>query len=129
MKRIYFNDTGLVCERKPYNIPIVDRFYYIEVTDQEYEKTLNVTDGAYWRVVNGNLVEEVFDPNAYKIAKTQNEIDLLKKEIIKTKEDVEQVVLFGMERPDFEQKVQRSVEIILRLRVLEARIKELKGEQ
>ena len=73
-------------------------------------------------------VESVYDGVAFKISKTQQEINALKEEIVKTKEDVEQVILFGMERPDFEQKKQRSVEIILRLRVLEARLKELKGE-
>ena len=128
MKKIYFNETGWVCERAPYNIPVVNKSYYIEVTDEEYTKTLVVTNGAAWKVVNGELVESVYDGVAFKISKTQQEINALKEEIVKTKEGVEQVILFGMERPDFEQKKQRSVEIILRLRVLEARLKELKGE-
>lgn len=128
MKKIYFNETGWVCERAPYNIPVFDKSYYIEVTDEEYTKTLVVTNGAAWKVVNGELVESVYDGVAFKISKTQQEIDALKEEIVKTKEDVEQVILFCMERPDFEQKKQRSVEIILRLRVLEQRLKELSKE-
>lgn len=128
MKKIYFNETGWVCERAPYNIPVVNKSYYIEVTDEEYTKTLVVTNGAAWKVVNGELVESVYDGVAFKISKTQQEINALKEEIVKTKEDVEQVILFGMERPDFEQKKQRSVEIILRLRVLEQRLKELSKE-
>lgn len=128
MKKIYFNETGWVCERAPYNIPVVNKSYYIEVTDAEYTKTLVVTNGAAWKVVNGELVESVYDGVAFKISKTQQEINALKEEIVKTKEDVEQVILFGMERPDFEQKKQRSVEIILRLRVLEQRLKELSKE-
>lgn len=46
-------------------------------------------------------------------------IFLLKKELQKIKEDVEQVELFGMERTDFETKKQRCIEIILQLRGLE----------
>ena len=128
MKKIYFNETGWVCERAPYNIPVANKSYYIEATDEEYTKTLVVTNGAAWKVVNGELVESVYDGVAFKISKTQQEINALKEEIVKTKEDVEQVILFGMERPDFERKKQRSVEIILRLRVLEARLKELSKE-
>lgn len=48
-----------------------------------------------------------------------NQITALKAELQKCKEDVEQVVLFGMVRDDYEAKKTRCVEIILELRALE----------
>lgn len=47
------------------------------------------------------------------------QIQALKQELVKWKEDVEQVELFGMERADYEQKKTRCAEIILELRELE----------
>jgi len=42
----------------------------------------------------------------------------------KYKEDVEQVLLFGMERNDFEEKKQKCRDIVLELRKLEEKAKE-----
>lgn len=49
----------------------------------------------------------------------------LKIDLIKYKEDVEQVELFGMQRADYEQKKAQCVAIIEELRALET---QLKGE-
>lgn len=52
-------------------------------------------------------------------------INFKKQQLIKYKEDVEQVELFGMQREDYEQKKAQCVQIIQELRQLEA---QLRGE-
>lgn len=51
-------------------------------------------------------------------------INELKHQILKYKEDVEQVELFGMQRDDYEEKKEMCKNIILELRELEAQLKE-----
>lgn len=119
MERIYYNSDGWVCERIPQEIPIDNLNRYIEVSYEEYEKTLFADLGKAWRVVNGRLVQDIYDNSLYNEQQKMQEIMMLKQEIIKAKEDVEQVELFGMPRDDYEQKKARCVEIIERLRVLE----------
>lgn len=60
-----------------------------------------------------------------RVAKQEkiNRIAELKKQIVKYKEDVEQVELFGMERQDYEEKKQLCVQIIQELKELEAELK------
>ena len=126
MQKVYYNKDGWVCQRYPDFMPIENEALYIEVSDEAYNDTFGTVGGYAWRVVNGKLQQEIYDRTVYQINQTQNEIAELKAEIIKTKEDVEQVELFGMERSDYTQKKARCVEIIQRLRVLEARLEELK---
>lgn len=126
MEKIYYNKDGWICQRYPYNLPIENENLFIEVNQKDYAKTFVIAYGKNWRVVNGKLVEVIYDTEKYKLLETQKEIYQLKDEIAKIKEDVEQVELFGMERSDYTQKKARCVEIIQRLRVLEARLEELK---
>lgn len=56
-------------------------------------------------------------------------IQKLKLDIKPYKEDVEQVVLFGMERTDFEQKKEYCKNIILELRSLEKQLKQLENNE
>lgn len=51
--------------------------------------------------------------------KKSYQMTMLKTELAKAKEDVEQVILFNMHRDDFEQKQKRCAEIIEELRELE----------
>lgn len=120
MEKIYYNNQGWVCKRYPYDITIDDENRYIEVDEETYSKTLCCAAGKAWRVVNGTLQEQVYNESEYDKQQALTEITTLKEEIIKCKEDVEQVELFGMERSDYEQKKARCVEIVLRLRELEA---------
>lgn len=126
MKKIFYNNQGWVCQRYPYDLPIENENLYIEVSEQEYEKTMSSNAGMAWRVVKGKLEQAVYDNKDYSKSQIEQEIATLKNEIAKIKEDVEQVELFGMERSDYTQKKARCVEIIQRLRVLEARLEELK---
>lgn len=49
----------------------------------------------------------------------QKQIAELKSQLIKYKEDVEQVDLFGMQREDYEEKKQLCANLVLQLRELE----------
>lgn len=119
MEKIYYNNEGWVCQRYPYDLEIEDENQFIEVDEQAYEKTLTCSVGMAWRVVDGKLEEQVYNQSEVDKSLIEEEISNLKQEIAKAKEDVEQVELFGMERQDYEQKKQRCVEIINRLRILE----------
>ena len=55
---------------------------------------------------------------------TQKQIEQLKGQLQKYKEDVEQVELFGMQREDYEQKKELCKNIVLQSRELEAQIKD-----
>ena len=53
MKKIYYNESGWVCKRYPYNIPIEDENRYIEVEDDG--ETYYAPQYHAWRVVDGKL--------------------------------------------------------------------------
>ena len=63
--------------------------------------------------------DDVFVGKNYYTNKYKSEIFILKEELGKYKEDVEQVELFGMERADYQEKKTRCAEIIIELRKLE----------
>ena len=128
MKKLYYTNDGWVCNRQPYMIPVEDSELYIEVSDDVYYDTMFAQQGMAWRIVRKKLVQEIYNKDDYQRGKIRQEIYELKQEIIKAKEDVEQVELFHMERTDYERKKARCVEIVLRLRELEARLKELSKE-
>lgn len=128
MEKIYYNAQGWVCQRYPYDLPIENENLYIEVSEQEYEQTMSSNVGMAWRVVKGKLEQAVYNNEDYSKSQIEQEIATLKNEIAHIKEDVEQVELFGIERQDYERKKARCVEIILRLRELEARLKEMTKE-
>lgn len=72
---------------------------------------------------NDNLSFSVEKYNARKQGEFNNQrILVLKAELAKYKEDVEQVELFGMERTDYEEKKKRCAEIIKELRILEKEV-------
>lgn len=128
MHKLYYTNDGWICNRQPYMIPIQNNELYIEVSDDVYYDTLFARTGMAWRIVKKNIVQEIYDKTAYQKDQIRQEIHELKAEIIKAKEDVEQVELFGMERQDYDRKKARCVEIILRLRELEARLNEMLKE-
>ena len=55
--------------------------------------------------------------------KIYSEIYSIKETLQKYKEDVEQVELFGMERKDYEEKKKACVDMVIRLRELEKKVK------
>ena len=60
LQKVYYDKDGWVCERYPRDIPIDDKNRYIEVSSDEYMKTLSVQSSHAWRVVDGKLVVEKY---------------------------------------------------------------------
>lgn len=96
-------------------IPFNEEEPWVEVDDETLQKIMQNKIVAK----NGQLVDNTSNINA--VARIKE----LKQQIVKFKEDVEQVELFGMERADYEEKKAQCVQIIEELRALEA---QLKGE-
>lgn len=63
---------------------------------------------------DGVFVGKNYYPNKYR-----NDIFLLKQELAKNKEYIEQVEVFGLERDDYEEIKNKCAEIILNIRKLE----------
>ena len=57
IKIYYQKDTGYLCLRYPYDIPVDDNCTFIEVDEQTYNNTLACEVGNTWAVVNGELKE------------------------------------------------------------------------
>lgn len=120
MEKIYYNEVGWVCNRHPNNFEIDNEEHYIEVDDETASKTYVTQSGYAWRVVNGELVNEVYDQSVVNEQKTVDDISDLKSELAHIKEDIEQET-FGIVREDFAEKKARAAEIINELRVLEGK--------
>lgn len=120
MKKIFYNQDGWVCNRYPNDFPVDDENRFIEVDEETEEKTLYTDIGYAWRIVNGELVNEVFNQSIVDKQETERRIDDLKTELAKIKEDIEQEA-FGLVRDDFAEKKARAAEIINELRVLEGK--------
>lgn len=119
MQKIFYDKDGWVCQRYPHDIPIDDETRFIEVDDDEYEKTFSCPCHFSWRVVNNLLTCEQYEDES------QEELDVLKisalkVELEKIKEDIEQET-FGLVRDDFAEKKLRAAEIVNELRMLEGK--------
>lgn len=77
--KIYFNNDGWVCERHPTNFPVEDETLYLEVGEEEAQKTYSTRLGYAWRVVNGNLVNEVYDNSVLREQERNSEIEEIEK--------------------------------------------------
>ena len=82
MEKIYYKkDTGYVCERYPYDIPVDNNCDFIEVSDETYQETCFCEVGRTWAVINGELkiidmpgMEE--DPEVIEYKNRQHTTDL-----------------------------------------------------
>lgn len=63
MEKVYFNKEGWVCNRHPYNFEIDDENSYIELDELESSKTYVSETGKAWKVINNELVLDVYDAN------------------------------------------------------------------
>lgn len=70
MKIYYQKETGIICERYPKDLAINDDCLELEVTDVEYEETLQCEYGKIWVVKDGTLTtiddEETINSAEYK---------------------------------------------------------------
>jgi hypothetical protein len=60
--KIYYNKNGWVCERYPYDIAITDEANCLEVDEDTFNKTLEAENHFAWRVVDGKLSHERYEP-------------------------------------------------------------------
>lgn len=109
----------------------VDIYYYeneYNVLEDELPKgaTLyeHIPEPCQFDLAQEDFVNGVFDLDKWTLRTGRNgvKILLLKEQLNKYKEDVEQVDLFGMTREDYEQKKQTCSNIILELRRLEGKV-------
>lgn len=59
MATIKYNKDGWVCDRYPYDL--TDYYGEMEVTEEEFNETMQSQQYYAWRVVNGELVQEQYE--------------------------------------------------------------------
>lgn len=78
MVKIYYNKNGDVCDRYPNNYPIDDENRYIEVSEEDEERTLGAPLGMKWHIDNGILVlvddQEMKNSEEYKQMMKENQL-------------------------------------------------------
>ena len=88
MEIFYDKITKKLCNRYPYDIKQSTDSGVIDVTDDEYQKTLCAPYGFYWAVNNGKLElledTEITSSSVYKIEQYNNEISDLKEYLTNT---------------------------------------------
>lgn len=76
--KIFYNEEGWVCERYPQDIPVTDTNRFVEVDENIGAKTYSSQIGQAWRVVNGELQEQIYNVDDYNLAYNEAEIQALK---------------------------------------------------
>lgn len=69
--KIYYNkESGIICERYPKDLIVDDNCSELEVTDKEYEETLQCEYGKVWAIKNGILTtiddEDIINTDEYR---------------------------------------------------------------
>ena len=87
--KVYYNkETGYLCNRYPKDIEVKDDTPFIELTEEEADKTYCVEYGKFWAVKDGKLCLaddiEVINSQEYKNMLKENEIDSLKQYLTET---------------------------------------------
>ena len=60
--KIHYNKDGWLCDRYPYDLPIYKEECHIEVDEVTWGKTFSCDSHFSWRVVDGKLVHERYEP-------------------------------------------------------------------
>ena len=88
MVKIHYNKNGDVCNRYPNNYPIDDENRYIEVSEEDEERTLGAPLGMKWHIDNGVLVlvddQEMKNSEEYKQMIKENQLAELKQYLAET---------------------------------------------
>ena len=131
MEKIYYNKDGWVCERVPQEIPIDDPNRYIEVDDADYANTLTAENGKAWRVVNNELVEEIYDENVYNANNNLDEMEALKNwfnEYYTIQEQkLRRLHTIGKSTDDGQDPYQELIKLYNQAEINRAKIQELEG--
>ncbi len=64
MNKIYFTAEGWVCGRAPQMFEIDDETRFIAVDDEAYNSTFITATGYAWRVIDGQLINDIYDKAA-----------------------------------------------------------------
>ena len=59
--RVYYTSEGWLCELGTANIPIENESQYIDIPYEIYDNIKYLHEGYCWRLVNGELVEELYN--------------------------------------------------------------------
>lgn len=82
VKIYYDKETGYLCNRYPKDIEVKKDTPFIEVSEEEANKTYSIVYGKFWAVKNGELCIvddlEVINSDEYKNILKEQEIILLK---------------------------------------------------
>lgn len=88
IKIYYDKETGYLCNRYPKDIEVKKDTPFIEIDEEEANKTYSVQYGKFWAVKNGELCIvddlEVINSQEYKNMLKENEIDSLKQYLSET---------------------------------------------
>lgn len=88
IKIYYDKETGYLCNRYPKDIEVKKDTPFIEVNEEEADKTYCVEYGKFWAVRDNKLVKvddvEVINSQEYKDMLKENEIDSLKQYLSET---------------------------------------------
>lgn len=88
IKIYYDKETGYLCNRYPKDIEVKSDTPFIEVDEEEVDKTYCVEYGKFWAVRDNKLVKvddvEVINSQEYKDMLKENEIDSLKQYLSET---------------------------------------------
>ena len=88
IKIYYDKETGYLCNRYPKDIEVKSDTPFIEIDEEEANKTYCVEYGKFWAVRDNKLVKvddvEVINSQEYKNMLKENEIDSLKQYLSET---------------------------------------------
>ena len=133
IKIYYDKETGYLCNRYPKDIEVKKDTPFIEVDEEEADKTYCVEYGKFWAVSDNKLVKvddvEVINSQEYKNMLKETEIDSLKQYLTETdyvitklnEAKIEDEELFNSLKAEYS-------DILAKRKEARARINELEGK-
>lgn len=84
MNKLYYNKDGWVCDRYPYDLACENKdTQFIEIDDDEFNKTFCAEQYHAWRVVNGKLEMQEYEQQPQSEINA-NRIQELKEKLLET---------------------------------------------
>ena len=125
MEKVYFNQDGWVCERYPYNIEKIDSCEFLEVSDEDYQKTFSCPSGYAWRVIEGQLTVEPYDERLVRKLQIEARIAQLDT-LLKSNDYIGVKIAMGRASiEEYAEEIQQSTEWASEKSQLEQELKEL----
>ena len=132
IKIYYDKETGYLCNRYPKDIEVKKDTPFIEIDEEEANKTYSVQYGKFWAVKNGELCIvddlEVINSQEYKDMLKENEIDSLKQYLSETDYIITKLNEAKIEDEElFNQLKIEYSDILMKRKEARAKINELQG--